>query len=70
MALFPTSSPTKYVQKALKVQFIAHTDIVDDTKGKTSTKIWVGEKKNRSPITQSALNSDDKFAEVPEIQTS
>lgn len=67
MASFPSSSPTKYVQKALRVQFVDHTDVVNDTKGcegKINIKIWVGEKKKQSSIAQSALNTDAKFAQI------
>lgn len=67
MARFPTSSPTKYLQKALKAQFVDHTDIVNDTegcKGKISIKICVGQKKKQSSTAQSALNTGAKFAQI------
>lgn len=73
MAWFPTSSATKYVQKALKVQFVDHTNIVNDTKkckGKISIKMWVAEKQRHSLIAQPALSTDAKFAQISEIQTS
>jgi len=72
MAWFPSSSPTKYIQKVLKFQFVHHTDVANDTKGykgKISVIIWVGEKKKQSFIARSTVNTDAKFAQFSEIQT-
>lgn len=73
MAWFPTSSSTKYKQKALEVQFVDHTNIANDAKrckGKISIKILVGVKKKQLCIAQSALSADAKFAQASEIQIS